>query len=157
MSRFEATETIERPSDEVWAYASDILRHPDWMSVVDAEVLQGDGTEVGARGRERVVLGPIKCDISFEVAAAEPGRLLLWRALEDRRFHVWEVGLELESLGSRTTRATYHGELRMRGRWRILSPLVAIEGPAGVRKELRLLKDAVEATHAGVPRGADAA
>jgi hypothetical protein len=157
MSRFEATETIERPSDEVWAYAADILRHPDWMSVVSAEVLQGEGTEVGARGRERVVLGPFKWDIAFEVAAAEPGRILLWRALEDPRFHVWEVGLELEPQGPRATRATYHGELRMRGRWRFLSPLVSMEGPAGIRRELRLLKDAVEATRAEVPSETGAA
>lgn len=151
MSRFEATATIDRPPAEVWAYAADIPRHTEWMSVATAEVLHGTGTEVGARGRERVVLGPLTWDIPFDVVAAEPGRFLLWRALEDQRFHLWEVGLELEPIGPDGTRATYHGELRMRGRWRILSPLVAMEGPAGVRRELRLLKEAVEASPATAP------
>ena len=29
--------TIERPADEVWAYAADIGRHPQWMTVTTAE------------------------------------------------------------------------------------------------------------------------
>jgi len=54
--RFE--DTIERSADEVWAYAADITRHPEWMGVLDAEVISGRPTEVGAMGRETVRFGP---------------------------------------------------------------------------------------------------
>ena len=84
MTRYEAQAEIARSADEVWAYAADILRHTEWMSVADAHLLAGDGTQVGARGRERLLLGPLKLDVEFEVAEAEPGRRLLWRSRDAR-------------------------------------------------------------------------
>jgi len=143
MSRFEAEATIDRPANAVWAYAADILRHPDWMTVANAEVLRGDGTQVGARGRERLIVGPFKWDVAFEVVEADPGRRLLWRSLDDPHFD-FEVGLELAPSGPNATRAAYHGSIRMRGRWRLLAPLLAMEGAAGVRRELGRLKMNVE-------------
>jgi uncharacterized membrane protein len=147
MSRFEADATIDRPADAVWEYAADILRHPDWMTVADAHVLRGQGTEVGARGRERLLLGPFKWDVEFEVVAAEPGRRLVWRSVDDPRVDL-EVGLALEPIGPNATRAVYHGSVAMRGRWRLLAPLIAMEGSAGVRRELARLKTNVETTTA---------
>ena len=44
------------------------------MTVTDARIVQGDGTQVGARGRERMRFGPFGWDVEFEVAEAEPGR-----------------------------------------------------------------------------------
>jgi hypothetical protein len=35
------------------------------MSVADAHVLEGEGTEVGARGRQRLMLGPFRWDVEF--------------------------------------------------------------------------------------------
>src|SRR5215216_5723757 len=48
---------IERSAGDVWAYAADVVRHPEWMGVTDATLLRGNGSDVGSRGRERVVLG----------------------------------------------------------------------------------------------------
>ena len=147
MSRFEAAVTIDRPAEEVWAYAADIARHPEWMSVSDARVLQGDGTQVGARGRERMVLGPFKWDVGFEVSEAVPGKRIVWRAANDPHGE-FEVGLDLDSTGPATTHARYHGALKLRGLWRLLAPLVAMEGAAGVRRELGRLKENVETPRA---------
>ena len=80
MTTYEAQADIARSADEVWTYAADILRHTEWMSVADAHLLAGDGTQVGARGRERLLLGPFKWDVEFEVVEAEAGRRLLWRS-----------------------------------------------------------------------------
>ena len=143
MRTFEAETEIARSADDVWRYAADILRHPEWMSATDARLLTGDGTRVGARGRERVLLGPITLDVEFEVAGAETGRRLLWRAI-DPRFD-WEVGLELEPSGPTSVRARYFGAIQLHGRWRLLSPLVTMEGRAGIKRELARLKAAVEA------------
>jgi uncharacterized membrane protein len=147
MARFEAEATIDRPADAVWTYAADILQHPDWMTVADAHVLRGEGTEVGARGRERLILGPLKWDVEFEVVEAVAGRRLVWRAIDDPHF-AFEVGLVLEPIGPDTTRATYHASVRMKGRWRLLAPLISMEGSAGVRHELHRLKTNVEAAAA---------
>lgn len=147
MSTFEAEATIDRATGEIWAYAADIRRHPEWMSTTTATVLHGDGTVVGARGRERLVLGPLKLDIEFEVAEAEPGRRLVWRALAgDPRFRTYEVALDLQALGERASHATYRGSVELRGRWRLLTPLILLEGPTGIRRELQRLKERVESS-----------
>src|SRR3972149_6894166 len=75
--RFE--DTIERSADEVWAYAADITRHPEWMGVLDAQVIRGLSTDVGAMGRETVRFGPWRFAAEFVVSASEPGRLIAWR------------------------------------------------------------------------------
>jgi hypothetical protein len=129
----------------MWAYAAHIRRHPDWMCATPATVLQGEGSAVGARGRERLVLGPLKLDIEFEVAEAEPGRRLVWRALAgDPRFRSYEVALDLQVLGERASHATYRGAVELRGLWRLLTPLFLLEGPSGIRRELQRLKERVE-------------
>ena len=148
MTTYEAQTDIARSADAVWTYAADILRHTEWMSVADAHVLVGDGTQVGARGRERLLLGPFKWDVEFEVAEAEFGRRLLWRS-RDARFDL-EIGLDLEPSGPTSVRARYHGEAQMHGRWRLLSPLLAMEGAAGIKRELAQLKARVEEAPAAV-------
>ena len=149
MTRYEAQAEIARSADEVWAYAADILHHTEWMSVADAHLLAGDGTQVGARGRERLLLGPFKWDVEIEVVEAERGRRLLWRS-RDARFDM-EVGLELEPSGPTSVHARYHGAAQMHGRWRLLSPVVAMEGSAGVKRELDRLKSRVEGASESVP------
>lgn len=149
MNRFEARATIARSAMDVWAYATDILRHPDWMNVADARVLRGRGTDIGARGRERLALGPFRWDVEFEVTEAEPGRRIAWQA-RDPRFDL-EVKLELDPVDAASTRATYQAMIQMRGPWRVLAALVVMEGSAGVRRELSRLKAKVEAVPAMTP------
>ncbi len=152
MSTYEATTTIERPADEVWTYAADIVRHTEWMSVTDARILAGDPTQPGARGRERLTMGPFRWDIDFDVVTADPGRRLTWRSTDDPRINL-EVDLRLEPAGptGRATTATYRGDARLRGRWRLLAPLLAMEGSAGIRRELDRLKTQVEQDSSAAP------
>ena len=49
-------QVIQRPAADIWAYAADIVRHPDWMNVTDAALVRGSGSDVGSRGRERLGL-----------------------------------------------------------------------------------------------------
>jgi uncharacterized membrane protein len=134
---------IERPAADVWAYAADIVRHPDWMSVTNAALLHGTGSEVGSRGRERLALGPFMWDVEFEVAEAVPERRIVWRSVSGAPFDL-EVSLDLEPTGPASTRATYGTAIQPHGLWRLLSPLMAAEGKAGPERELRRLKDNVE-------------
>jgi uncharacterized membrane protein len=144
MTRFQTEQTIHRPAQDIWAYAADIVRHPDWMTVTDARVVRGNGTEVGARGRERYKFGPWTWDIEIEVAEAEPGRRIVWRGLGGAPFQM-EFFLELEPVGASSTLATYGATIQMRGLWRLLTPVVAMEGKAGPARELQRLKERMEA------------
>ena len=145
MTTYEAQTDIARSADEVWTYAADILHHPDWMSVRSARVLAGDGAQVGARGVGRqpsVRSGRHR----FEVAEAEPDAAL-WRSttavrLGDRP----RAGAERADIRA----SEVHGAAQMHGRWRLLSPLVAMEGSAGVKRELAQLKARVEGAPAAV-------
>jgi uncharacterized membrane protein len=134
---------IERPAAEVWRYAADIVRHPDWMSVTDAALLHGSGSDLGSRGRERLALGPFKWDVEFEVVEAVPGRRIVWRSMSGAPFDL-EVSLDLEPVESGSTRAIYGTAIELHGLWRLLSPLLAAEGKAGPERELRRLKENVE-------------
>ncbi len=143
MIRFQTEQTIARSADEIWTYAADILRHPEWMAVSDARILQGEGSEVGARGRERLALGPFRWNVEFVVTEATPGRRIVWRSVAGAPFH-GDVALDLAPVGPESTRATYGASVQMRGLWRLLAPLIAMEGKAGQARELQRLKEQVE-------------
>lgn len=145
MTRFVTVQTIARSAQDVWTYAADIVRHPEWMTVTDARVVRGLGTQTGARGRERMRFGPFAWDVEFEVVEAEPGRRIVWRAVDGAPFDV-DVALDLEPIGPSETRATYAADIRLRGLWRLLGPIVAMEAKAGPARELQRLKDQVEET-----------
>ena len=138
-----AEQLIERSADDVWAYATDIVRHADWMTVTDARLVRGDGTLAGARGRERLRFGPFTWDVEFEVAEAEPGRRIVWKSVQGAPFDL-TVTLDLEPTGPSSTKAKYGADIRLRGLWRLLSPMVAMEAKAGPARELQRLKSMVE-------------
>ena len=150
MSKFVAEQTIARSAEDVWTYASDIVRHTDWMTVTDARLVHGDGTQVGARGRERTRFGPFAWDVEFEVAEATPGRRIVWKAVAGAPFDL-AVSLDLEPMGPTSTKATYGADIQLHGLWRLLGPIVAMEGKAGPERELGRLKAQVEATPAMAP------
>lgn len=143
MIRFEAQQTIARSAHDVWTYAADILRHPEWMEVTDARVLDGEGTQASARYRERMRFGPFQWDVEGEVAEAEPGRRIVWRAVDGAPFQ-GDLALDLEPVGPALTRATYRSAIQLHGLWRSLTPFIAMEGSAGLARELQRLKERVE-------------
>ena len=150
MSGSGAEQVIDAASAEVWTYAADILRHPEWMTVTDARIVQGDGTQVGARGRERMQFGPFGWDGEFEVSEAEPGRRIAWKSVQGVPFDL-TVTLDLEPIGPASTKARYGADIRLHGMWRLLSPMVAMEAKAGPARELQRLKEQVEAAPAVTP------
>ncbi len=147
MSSSVSEQVIERSAQDTWVYAADIVRHPDWMTVTDARIVRGDGTQVGSRGRERLRFGPFGWDVEFEVAEAEPGRRIAWKSVHGAPFDL-KVWLDLEPTGPASSKATYGADIRLRGIWRLLSPMVAMEAKAGPARELSRLKTQVEAAPA---------
>ena len=143
MIRTKTQQVIERPAADIWAYAADILRHPEWMGVTDARLLRGTGADAGSRGRERLTLGPFKWDVEFEVTEAEADRRIAWRSTAGAPFDL-EMSLDLDAAGPTSTHATYSAVIELHGLWRLLSPIVAAESKQGPERELRRLKENLE-------------
>jgi len=141
--RSKTEQVIERPAADIWAYAADIVRHPEWMNVTDPRPTRGTGADAGSRGRERLALGPCKGDVEFEVTEAVPGRRIVWRSVAGAPFDM-EISLDLDAAGPTSTRASYGAAIEPHGLWRLLSPLLAAEGKAGPERELRRLKENLE-------------
>lgn len=147
MTTFVTEQTIARSADDVWTYAADVVRHPEWMTITDPRLIHGDGTQIGDRGRERMRFGPFGWDVEFEVAEATAGRRIVWKAVGGAPFDL-AVSLDLEPVGPTSTLARYGADIRLHGLWRLLGPMVAMEGKAGPERELKRLKAQVE----GAPR-----
>lgn len=143
MTRFVSEQTIARSAQDVWRYATDVVRHAEWMTVTDAQITKGDGTQIGDRGRERMRLGPFGWDVELEVAEATPDRRIVWKAVAGAPFDL-AVSLDLEPVGPTSTKATYAADIRLHGLWGMIGPIVAMEGKAGPERELRRLKARVE-------------
>jgi hypothetical protein len=144
MIRFQTEQTIDRSADDVWAYAADILRHPEWMGVASVTMEQGRGTRVGDRATERVKVGPRTIHVELSVAEAIPARRLRWTVAGRSPLRA-DVTLELDALSPDRTRAVWSGYIGMRGLWRLLEPLMAGEVRSGEAAELRRLKENLEA------------
>jgi uncharacterized membrane protein len=145
MTTFVTEQTIARSADDIWTYAADVVRHPEWMTITDPRIIHGDGTQIGDRGRERMRFGPFGWDVEFEIAEVTPGRRIVWKAVDGAPFDL-AVSLDLEPLGPFSTRARYGADIRMHGLWRLLAPMVAMEGKAGPERELSRLKVHLEET-----------
>ena len=143
MIRFQTEQTIDRPAQDIWTYAADITRHPEWMGVIDARLVSGHATDIGARGVERTKLGPRTFEVGLEVSESIPAQRIAWR-MDGRSPFIGEVTLALESLGPDRTRAVWSGGIGLTGWWRLVEPLIATEVRAGEAAELRRLKERLE-------------
>lgn len=144
MIRFASEQVIERSTDEVWRYAADIGRHPEWMGVTDARVTHGEGTELGSRGIEWLKRGPRSLAVDVEVTASDPGRRIAWTFGGRGPLH-GSVALDLEEIASNRTRAVWSGSLGLSGLLRLIEPLMAAELRSGEAGELQRLKENLEA------------
>jgi uncharacterized protein YndB with AHSA1/START domain len=133
---FRSEQTIDRSAMDVWEYAADIDRHPTWMSVIDARIVQGRSTEVGSRAHENVKIGPRRQTIVFEVAEADPGRRLAYRVLSGPMRG--DVAMDLEAVGPASTKVVWAGSLGLTGLMRLLEPLFAGEMGASDAELVRL-------------------
>jgi uncharacterized protein YndB with AHSA1/START domain len=143
MIRFRTEQTIERPAQEIWSYAADISHHAEWMGVIDSRLVSGQATDIGARGVERMKLGPRTFEVGFEVSKSIPAQRIAWRMDGGSPF-TGEVTLDLEALGPDRTRAVWSGSVGLTGLWRLIEPLIATEVRTSEAGELRRLKESLE-------------
>jgi len=88
-------------------------------------------------------MGPLKWELDFVVTEAVPGRRIAWRTTGGGPF-TGDLTLDLEPSGMHSTRATYHGQIKLHGLWRLLSPIIAMEARESEARELRRLQALLE-------------
>ena len=143
MIPFKAEQTIDRPADDVWAYAADMARHARWMNVLEVRSVDGAPTVVGTRAVERIRFGPREVDVELEVAESIPAKRISWRTTGRGPMKAVAT-LDLDAIEPDRTRAVWSGSIGLTGLWRLLEPMMAGEVRAGEDAELRRLKEQLE-------------
>jgi len=116
MRPVEVSAHIPAPPDQLFAFVSDTRNDPLWcLNVETAELLEGDGVEVGARFRFHQHLdrpGGERIEFDGEVEVLEIGdRSIVWRTTDKFQERLIQLGIEPDGAGSRITQvttATFH-------------------------------------------------
>lgn len=148
MIRVEIHETIERPIEDVFEQLIDIDGYRDWMpdgGLLITTYQRSDGpVEVGTTYVDRTRVGAVK----GEVAELErPTRVLFHYVAEVLGLvvmHGWP-GYTLEPLSDDATRVHHIAEARLRGPFKLLTPVIQRMATAERTRTMRALKTSLKA------------
>ncbi|WP_028081592.1 SRPBCC family protein [Solimonas soli] len=132
---------IRRPPDAVFAFAGDYRNDPRWRrGVID---LQCEGEpRIGSRTREVIRFCGLRAETIAEVTAWDAGRRTAFEALSGP---VPCAGRRLFEAEGEGTRFSYLLQLRPRGRWQWLTPLLGLLFRWQAAGDLRRLRRVLEA------------
>jgi len=135
---------IDRPLEEVAAFALDPDSHTRWMGdVVSVKRLSDGELAVGSRFQYAIRKGSMSFDPTFRVTTLEPGRRIEYQS-EPGGPLTWTASLEFEAVSDGRTRVSSVGRIGFRGVRRLLEPLMAGEVRSGEAAELAALKAVLE-------------
>lgn len=115
---------IERPLEQVWEFACDLRRLPEWLDEFEEVVHESDGP-IGAGSVFRYTVSPGHRSADLEIVEWEPGRRIGWcgpplpwhgGAARPRGFY------ELTPVGDGRTRLVGRYEPELTGTMALLSP-----------------------------------
>jgi hypothetical protein len=144
MFSFTAQVEIEREPAVVGNFLLEPMRWPEWTDMRDVRVLTEGPIGLGMRARATIGSGLLKSDVTWELTAAEPERLITYQTVSTGRFGM-DGTYRLERLAGGGTRVTIDGVVRTRGVLRVLEPLFRSEVRASEAKELERLRGILEA------------
>jgi hypothetical protein len=130
---------IERPREEVFAYLTDRKNAKAWSTefvdvIYDGELAEGTtGTDIRRVGRKEIVM-------PWTVTAFDPPNRV---AFESRAPFPATADFTFRSTGAGTL-LTCSMDLRPRGFWRLLGPLIAWEGKRSDRAQFQKVKQILE-------------
>jgi uncharacterized membrane protein len=136
---------IERPRDEVAAYAGDPHNAPEWyVNIKSVEWKSAPRVEVGSRMAFVAHFLGRRIAYTYEIVELVPGERLVMRTSEGP--FPMETTYTWESLGETRTRMTLRNRGEPSGFGRIAAPFMAAAMRRANRKDLRQLKSRLEAT-----------
>lgn len=143
MVRIEVDTTIDRPAEEVFAYASDIARQPEWVSTLtDSQKTASGPTEVGTTYRQTVKFLGRRMDMDCEIIGYQPPSLYAFRAKNGPM--TMEMQFTLTPEGPNATRVTQVAEGESGGFFKLADPILARSMKKQFIADLETLKTMLE-------------
>ena len=143
MVRVEEHVTINRPIDEVFAYASDIERQPEWVSpLTDSRKSSSGPTSVGTTYLQTAKFLGRRMEMECEITGYEPPRVYAFRA-KSGPLHM-EMQFTLTSEGPDTTEITQVAEGESGGLLKLADPILARTMKKQFEADLETLKTILE-------------
>ena len=145
MLSYESAVTISRPPADVFPFLVEPAKQALWADVPMRRLDEGEPA-AGSRMELTLAGGPIKAVIGVRYTRIEPPIELAWETYSGPIG--WQGSYRVEAVDGGSSRLSQAGELRFKGLWRLLEPIVGREIRSGEIKELEKLKAIIEATPA---------
>jgi uncharacterized protein YndB with AHSA1/START domain len=143
MVRVEVDATINRPVEEVFKYASDIDRQPEWVPpLIDSRKSTSGPTGVGTAYRQTAKFLGRRMDMDCQITGYEPPTLYAFRA-KNGPMHM-EMQFTLTPEGPEATRVTQVVEGESAGFFKLADPILARTMKKQFVADLETLKTLLE-------------
>lgn len=140
------TVVIDRPPQNVFAYVSDLARHPEWQNKLLDAAVEGEGPiRVGTRVKQTRRVGGGTRTFTLEVTEHDPPNRLAFRGTDGPVRPQGTITLEPLEDGQRTR---YAAQLDFEGHGLglLLAPLVRRDARSQLPESLQQLKRRLEAS-----------
>jgi uncharacterized protein YndB with AHSA1/START domain len=143
MVRIEVNTTINRPIEEVFAYASDIDRQPEWVSpLTESRKASSGPTDVGTTYRQAAKFLGRRIEMDCEITGYESPSLYAFRAKNGPM--TMEMRFTLTSEGPETTRVDQVVDGESGGFFKLADPILARSMRKQFVADLETLKTILE-------------
>lgn len=134
---------IARSPEDVFAYITEVSRHPEWQDGLVSAALETEGPlRVGSRLLHRRKLGPATVAATSEITALDPPRLVAFRGLDGP---VRAEGTQRVEPAGAGSRVSFEMEMRGHGLGTLLLPLARRQAAGQVVTSHEKLKRILEA------------
>lgn len=151
MISIKASVAIDRLQDEVFNFVLDFENASEWQSgVVTSKKVTPGPVRVGTRFVEDVRIALKKVSAACVITGIAPGRSISFAATSAPVDYQGEFLFEQAGAG---TQVSLIATAELKGLWKILGPLFALDARGGAQKELGRIKAALERRSARAPVG----
>ena len=134
------TVTVQRSIEEVFDYAAQFDRHPEWQG--DLKSVTADGPPgVGATGSQTRQIGPRAHTTQWRMSAYERPSILGWEVLSGPMRPVGSMRFSAEGT---STRVDFEMAMNPRGWMKLMGPLLDRQSQKVVAGQLAKFKDILE-------------
>ncbi len=144
MIQVECSTQVAAPREEVFAYLTDVDKLPSWQSgVTETTRITPGPVGVGTQFRQKARVGPWKLDVLCTVTDVKTNERYAFQARSTGPIDC-DVAFDLQPVAG-GTRLTVNGRARIKGVWRLLSPMLGMGLRKETRQELATIRLIVEA------------
>ena len=137
---------INRPTDQVWTYMTNVANAKHWMSgVIEARTISGGSMGVGLKVRKVQRICGLLTDIIYDTTEYDPNKKIAYKTLSGTmsEFLSYEASITLEFVKA-GTKLVYRGQGSLHGFLRPAEPLFTFVMKRRFRKDFNTLKKLVE-------------